>query len=237
MTARLIERALSAFANPERAAVMSGGYSPSRLRYVGASVPEMRSIVRTASAALKDQPPRAVIQLALALVGGGIAEARQVGWELIARRKDAMALLTPRLVERLGRGNDNWASVDGFSVYLAGVAWRDGRVRDVDVRRWSRSKNRWWRRTALVSTVPLNIAARGGTGDARRTLVISATAVTDRDPMIVKALSWALRTLIPRDPTAVRDFLQTHRADLATLVIREVTAKLDTGTKASKHRR
>jgi 3-methyladenine DNA glycosylase AlkD len=226
-----IERALAVHTNAERRAFMSGGYAPSGLRAIGVAVPHMRAVVREFSRELKDAPPRAVIDVALALVRRGTTEGRQVGWELIARRPDAMAMMTTRPIEQLGRSNDNWASVDGFGVYLAGVAWRLGHVTDAAVLRWARSRDRWWRRTALVVTVPLNVAARGGQGDTRRTLAICAVLVADHDPMIAKALSWALRALVGRDSRAVRQFLDRHRGQLASLVVREVSTKLATGRK------
>ena len=51
------------------------------------------------------------------------------------------------------------------------------------------------------------------------------------DPMLAKALSWALRALVPHDPGAVRRFLGAHASTLPALVRREVSAKLETGTK------
>ena len=53
---------------------------------------------------------------------------------------------------------------------------------------------------------------------------------TDRDDMVVKAMSWALRELAKRDPLAVRRFAASHQ-DLAPRVVREVTNKLKTGLK------
>jgi hypothetical protein len=47
-------------------------------------------------------------------------------------------------------------------------------------------------------------------------------------------LSWALRSAVPHDPAAVRAFLTRHRDTLPTLVLREVTTKLDTGLKQRK---
>jgi 3-methyladenine DNA glycosylase AlkD len=192
----------------------------------------MRRVVRQFAAELRDAPPAFVLAVADALVADGTSEGRQVGYELVARRPDAMARLTPARVRRLGRGNDNWASVDGFATYLAGPAWRQGYVPDAEVRRWATSQDRWWRRTALASTVALNVAARGGAGDRRRTLMVCEQVVADRDPMLAKALSWALRSLAPHDPRAVRAFLARHRATLPAIVVREVTAKLDTGRKS-----
>ncbi|HET7372685.1 MAG TPA: DNA alkylation repair protein [Gemmatimonadaceae bacterium] len=58
------------------------------------------------------------------------------------------------------------------------------------------------------------------------------------DPMVVKALSWALRELAKRDAASFREFLTTLRTVVSALVRREVRTKLLTGRKAPlPHRR
>jgi 3-methyladenine DNA glycosylase AlkD len=49
--------------------------------------------------------------------------------------------------------------------------------------------------------------------------------------MVVKALSWALRALVPHDPEAVSEFLEANEDILAARVKREVRNKLTTGLK------
>ena len=58
--------------------------------------------------------------------------------------------------------------------------------------------------------------------------------VDDRDDMVVKALSWALRELAKRDPTSVVRFLQEEDERLAARVRREVRAKIETGRKTPR---
>jgi 3-methyladenine DNA glycosylase AlkD len=79
--------------------------------------------------------------------------------------------------------------------------------------------------------VPLNTKARGGSGDTPRTLEVCRALTTDRDDMVVKAMSWALRELSKRDPESVKSFLDEHQSDLAARVVREVRNKLSTGLK------
>lgn len=126
---------------------------------------------------------------------------------------------------------DSWARVDCFSLYLSGPAWREGRISTALVHRWAASPDRWWRRAALVSTVPLNLRAQGGTGNCRRTLGVCRLLEDDRDPMVVKALSWALRALAVREPPSVRAYLSARRGRLPALALREVRNKLETGLK------
>jgi 3-methyladenine DNA glycosylase AlkD len=78
------------------------------------------------------------------------------------------------------------------------------------------------------------VKARGGKGDARRTLRICAMLLDDRDDMVVKALSWALRALAGCDPAAVQLFVKENESRLAPLVRREVRNKLATGLKNPK---
>jgi 3-methyladenine DNA glycosylase AlkD len=130
---------------------------------------------------------------------------------------------------------DHWGDVDALA-FLAGPAWRDGRITDYRVHQWARSPNRWWRRTALVCTVFLNRHTLGGKGDTPRTLAVCELLLADRDDMVVKALSWALRDLLRCDRKAVEDFLDEHDAALAPRVKREVRNKLTTGLKNPRRR-
>jgi len=99
---------------------------------------------------------------------------------------------------------------------------------------WARSQDRWWRRAALVSTVALS---RGGNAkDFIRVARICTLLVEDRDDMVVKALSWALREAAKKHPEQVRSFLAEHQEALAARVKREVNNKLTTGLKTPRRR-
>jgi 3-methyladenine DNA glycosylase AlkD len=192
---------------------------------------KVRAVRREFSKQIAKSPPEVVIELAIKLIDRSESPFRFVGYELIQNHKEALNSLDAQRLERLGRGIDSWGAVDTFACYLAGPAWRGDQVADKLIDRWARSKDRWWRRAALVSTVPLNNKARGGTGDGLRTLAVCELLVSDRDDLVVKAMSWALRELAKRDAKAVREFLATHQTVLAPRVVREVQNKLRTGLK------
>ena len=194
----------------------------------------IRALRREFSKRLIDAPPDFVFRLALRLLKREETVPRFLAYELVQHHREALRSLNSSKLKLLGEGINDWAAVDTFSCYLAGPAWRERQVPDTLIAGWAHSKNRWWRRAALVSTVPLNSNARGGTGDTSRTLAICEMLVSDRDDMVVKALSWALRELTKRDPTVVRGFLRTQQAVLAPRVIREVQNKLRTGLKTPR---
>lgn len=193
----------------------------------------VRAVRREFSKRLAKSPSAFVIEIALRLFGEPAIH-RFVAFELVQHHPAAASSLRHKELELFGRGMSEWSQVDCFACYLSGPAWREGQVSDDVIHRWARSKDRWWRRAALVSTVPLNNKARGGSGDTERTLEVCRMLLADRDDMVVKAMSWALRELSKRDPGAVRQFLIDHRDQIALRVTREVGNKLATGLKNPK---
>jgi hypothetical protein len=195
-----------------------------------ANTPAWRILRRQWSRELRSSTPKAVIAVALGIVDEGFW-GRVTAYELILHHPGGIEALTAPAVVRLGRGLSDWASVDTYACYVAGPAWREGVLPTRVVHRWLVSKDRWLRRTGVVCTVALNIRARGGRGDPARTLAVCAKVIHDRDDMVVKALSWALRALVEWDRKAVQSFLATHDGALAARVKREVKLKLRTGRK------
>jgi hypothetical protein len=193
--------------------------------------PTVRRLRREVSQSLRGIGGRDVLKLA-----GGLLECpgvvyRVFAYELILHHPAASALVNGAMATGLGRGLDSWVAVDTFACFIAGPAWRAGQITDSLIERWARAKDRWWRRAALVCTVPLNNKTQGGNGDAERTLKICRILALDRDDMVVKALSWALRELAKRDSSAVGTFLLKESGSLSARVLREVRNKLRTGRK------
>jgi 3-methyladenine DNA glycosylase AlkD len=194
-----------------------------------AKTAEVRAVRREFSKRLSKATPREIIQLAEKLLTS--YGHRFVAYELVHHHRPALRCLRATELESLGQGIASWGAVDAFATYLSGPAWREHQVTDQLLHDWARAEDRWWRRAALVSTVPLNVKARGGVGDVPRTLQVCRLLVNDRDDMVVKAMSWALRELVQHDPDAVRGFLAEHEDALAARVKREVRNKLATGLK------
>jgi 3-methyladenine DNA glycosylase AlkD len=153
---------------------------------------------------------------------------RWIACELIRFHKAAFKRIGETEIVEFGEGISSWGDVDTLAGLMSGPAWQQGQITDRLIQEWARSKDRWWRRTALVSTVALNRRSLGGKGDVQRTLKICRLLIADSDDMVIKALSWALRELVVHDSHAVRKFLDEHSGILASRIIREVKNKLNT---------
>jgi len=168
-------------------------------------------------------------------------------WQYVPRllhlHPTALQHIRVRDLQTMGSIVDSWGRVD-FFCEITYTLWRIGRLSDARIRQWALSKNRWWRRSALVTLVmkpPKNtpqrkalIKTHGGHHDPKRVLPICEMLVTDQDDMVVKAMSWVLRDLSKAHPEAVRDFIKKHKDVLAARVLREVRNKLEYGVKTPK---
>lgn len=194
------------------------------------NTPALRALRRAVSKQIRDVDRSVVLEIGNELIQRAPA-GRFIAYELVHHHKSTMESINTTEVEALGGGISSWDQVDTFAVYVSGPAWCKGRISDAVVKRWARSQDRWWRRAALVSTVPLNSGGRDGRGEINRTLAICEMLINDRDDMVVKAMSWALRALSKRESRQVETFIERHREELAPRVIREVRNKLATGLK------
>lgn len=190
----------------------------------------IRAVRRDLSARVDSIPARDAIELAIGIVDEGAPGAYPVVYEMLVYHPTALSAIRAIDLRKLGKHMNAWGDVDCFSA-VAGRAWRIDRISDSEVHRWARSRSRWWRRAALVCTVSLNMRSHGGKGDSARTLEVCALLLDDRDDMVVKAMSWALRALSTRDPRSVEAFLNENDGRLAPRVVREVGNKLRTGRK------
>ena len=225
-----IEIQLDQLSDPKRLEMAKKNY-PTSMTVKGVTVPNIRPIVKELNKSFKQSPPEVVIAFAKQLNATRILEAQQIAFELIDKHKPAQRSLTLDDLYVFGEGIDNWISVDHFAGMLAGPAWREGQIPDEVVEEWATTEDRWWRRAAVVCTVALNQKARGGSGDPIRTLKICELVAADKDDMVAKALSWALRELAKREPDPVILFVDQNENILPGRVVREVRRKISTGRK------
>lgn len=195
------------------------------------TVPALRPVRRRWSKQLASAPAQEVLRVAHEILTHGEPEFRFIAYELIHFHKPTRTSLRKRDVEELAHGMQSWDAVDAFAYYISGPAWRDGQIADATVARWAASTNRWWRRAALASTIPLARRHSSDERDIERALTVCALLVADRDDMVVKAMSWAVREVARQDAAAATRFINAHRDRLAPRVLREVRNKLQTGLK------
>jgi len=221
---------LKEFSDPKRVEFLKT-MVPTSQEVLGVTNPQIKTVLTELKKLYVSWTPEEWIELCKILVAKDILECQVLAYEIIGRNRKLLDSLKYADLQELWRNLDNWASVDHYSVGIYGVLWAKGVVKDEHIETLLKSENFWDRRVAVVSTVALNLKSRGGRGDTPRTLDVCSRVVDDHQDMIQKALSWALRELSKRDRESVIAFMEEYKDRLARRVVREVSHKLDFGTK------
>jgi DNA alkylation repair enzyme len=119
------------------------------------NTPAVRAIRREFSRRLSSAAPEGVVQLALHLLMGSSDLLRFFSYEIVSHHRLAWEQLKTADLLEFGKELNSWSAVDSFAMLLSGPMWAQGRLSDKLIVTWARSKDRWWRRTSLVSTVAL----------------------------------------------------------------------------------
>lgn len=195
--------------------------------------PHLRALRKAWSARLKSASPAEVIAVAQGYEQDARQEAKWLGYELIRFHPPAFAALSRDEVTDFAGRAESWYAVDAFGTILLGPLWARGKVSDPMIEALARSDSRWLRRLSLVATVGRN--GRPHAPDVGRTLAVCRILAADRDDMVEKALSWALRFLAQRGQAeAVVAFMAELGETLPARVRREVRHKLSTGLKSGR---
>lgn len=188
----------------------------------GTRTQDVRNVRKYYSREYKLAQPEDIVQLGERLLFD--EGYRFFAYELIYYHPGALDLLSPERAIRLGQGINEWSSADIYAHYIAGPAWKKGILTDDHLNQWIASNDIWWRRAAVVSTIYLGC-------DVERMLRYTEKLIDDPEDLIIKALSWVLRSATACDQEAVIQFLTQNEARLAARIKREVRNKLKTGLK------
>jgi len=203
------------------------------LKVYGVRTPNLRKIARDWVAGHRKNPWPDTLGLIELLWCGPSQEERALAILLLESHRRRIPELEWDHFDRWRHMSDNWGVTDGLGCVVFGP-WikADLTARLERLTFLIGEPDVWSRRLALVATVPLN---RGqGTAIPDLTLQLVDQVKHERDPMITKAVSWALRELTKTHRSRIVDYLEQNRRLLAPLAVRETENKLRTGLKSGK---
>jgi 3-methyladenine DNA glycosylase AlkD len=225
-----IRESLEEFADPKRIEFAEKSH-PTKMHLIGVTVPNLKIVLRELKKHTKDYTCKEKSELVKQLIDEDTFELQQIAFEYLLSEKKLQESLTAEFIDSIEKNLDNWLSVDYFGAIVVGNAWRENLISTEKVKKYLDSSDFWIRRIAVVATVSLNQKARGGSGDSNRTLEICELVVDDHEEMIIKALSWSLRELAKVEKEPVAEFINKYKDRLHKKVVREVSNKLELGTK------
>jgi 3-methyladenine DNA glycosylase AlkD len=217
-----IRSGLKAAADPEFEAGLRGFFKEPVKPY-GVRTPQVRDLARLAYAQVKQWPIAERDRFVTELWKSGILEEGVLVCHLYRRFAKSCGEGEFRMFEQwMDRYVTNWSNCDGVSTWLiaACIANRPGLAERLA--RWTKSKNRWKRRSAAVSLVQ---EARQGR-NAATIFTICDLLLQDADDMVQKGVGWLLKETYPRRPRELLEFLDGGRARAPRLVLRLAAEKM-----------
>ncbi len=103
------------------------------LKRLGVRANHLRMVENEWIKVLHDFSPGQWIDLCIELTQTGIFESQLLAYELLWKNKKALRNLNHKQILMLGSHLDNWASVDSYSLMIAGWHWREGTLPDSQI--------------------------------------------------------------------------------------------------------
>ncbi len=123
----------------------------------------------------------------------------------------------------------NWANCDGVASWLLAAAIGNEPGLICELARWTRSRNRWKRRAAIVALLQ---EAKKGRHTAAL-LEIANLLIEDTDDMVQKGVGWVLKEAYPKRPKEVMAFLLPRTPRTPRLVLRLAAEKMTPAGRAA----
>ncbi len=227
------DRELSAVGSSQRAAGEKR-YLRSPLAFRGVSVPAMRRLARGWLRAHPEIPRRRLVAIAREAWRGEVHEVRSVAVEILVARADQLETADLALLEWMLRRAGTWAHVDVIAPVLVGAILdrhRAATLRVLD--RWSRDRDFWLRRAALLALMP---SLRRDDRDWRRFASYADRMLEEREFFIRKAIGWVLRELAKRDPRRVAEFVEPRLPRISGVSFREAVRRLPSADRSRLER-
>ncbi len=215
---RLVRNQLQPLAKPQKAKSMQK-YLKTDMPMYGVPRPQRVGIEKSACNFLAKSTgsnSKMSLELYLAIIktmwSMPMREEKYLAIDLAIHYKDCITIEALPLYEEMLRENYMWWDLaDPIAVHLAGQV-----ASMTSLQRWIRDDNLWIRRSAILAQLKYK-----ETTDEALLFQLCRFCMHEKEFFIRKAIGWALREYSKTAPHAVKEFLETEKANLSGLSYRE----------------
>jgi 3-methyladenine DNA glycosylase AlkD len=174
----------------------------------------------------------AMLSLTEELLATEILDAASVGLKMLDRFRKKLGAEHFPLFDRWVDYLNNWASTDHLTAHHICECIKDDPSLAEQLVKWTGSVNRWRRRAAAVTMVP--IAHKGEMLD--EVYRIADRLMLDEDDMVQKGVGWMLKEASVEHPQAIHEYLLKWKPKTSALILRYASEKLQAELKVYKTR-
>lgn len=215
---------------PEKYQAIRHYFNNTSLKMYGVSVPVLRKIAKRLATKLKKDSSSQILTLTRSLYQADSFEERQLASYFLTNCPQAIETLSTKDFDFFIKQVDNWAVSDALSHVLGRWFLKKPKQATSYLGRLVKDRNLWARRQALVVSFYINFY-QNQVDYSHLPLKFVEETKQEKHPMIVKAISWALRGLAKHQPKKLEKYLKSKGDSLPALARREAIKKLKTGKK------
>lgn len=194
---------------------------PSPSPPLGVRVPAIRRIAQAVQRRHPKLPPETVGAFLDALMASGVREEGLLAVFLLERFRKVPGVLKAGRVDAWVDRLDNWETCDQLAT-IAGRHLQHG-PSATDLLEFAQSDGLWRRRFAVVMSLG---QMETGAASAEQVLGISELLLDDPEPIVQKAVAWAVRDVSVQDSEDAVRFIERNQQRLKPSTLREAVQKL-----------
>jgi 3-methyladenine DNA glycosylase AlkD len=219
--AAFVQGALTAAANPEKAAPMAA-YLKTDDPFYGVQKPGRTTIFREMKRRFPIRTDVEYVEAILELWSLPHREEKYLALSVATTYQEFITIDRLPLYRRLIIEGAWWDFVDDLAARAVGIVWLDNREHTTPImKEWIDERDMWLRRTAIIGQLKHKERT-----DAAVLFEFCLRRAHEKEFFIRKAIGWALREYAKTEPEAVRTFALSHRDRLSGLSFREATKHL-----------
>jgi 3-methyladenine DNA glycosylase AlkD len=187
------------------------------VKYYGVKVPTVNKIAQKYWSEIKSRDKTEIFSLCEELYKSGYCEEMFVVSSWVPHlKKQYVAKDIDVFRHWIDTYITNWASCDGFCNHTMGAFIEQYPEYCDELKRWTRSENRWMRRAAAVSLI---VPAKHGKF-LKEAMDIADLLRTDRDDMVQKGYGWLLKEASRKHQKAVFDYVMKNKKEMPRMALR-----------------
>jgi len=197
-------------------------FSKEEIAAYGVRRPEVKKITAQYFQKIKDKPKEEIFRLCEELMNSGMMEERGIAIDWAIRYKKQYVPADFKVFEFwLEKHVSNWGACDHISVLLG--AFIDKFPEFIPkVKDWTASPNRWFRRAAAVSFIPLLKKKK----TLEEVFDIADRLLLDEDDLVQKGYGWLLKEASKKYPEDVFRYVLQHKERMPRTALRYAIEKM-----------
>lgn len=215
--------------NPKRAKGKKK-YMKSSYKFYGVDTPTERKIVKSWLKKNKTASINEIVKLSEKLWNSDSSEEKDLAIQLLQYRNHELTLAHMPHIEDMINTATGWSHLDEIAKWLVGGLIDNNPKTLKYFPKWSKSKNFWVRRAALLGQI---IQFRRKEGDKQLFFKLATKEFDEGKDwskeerfFIRKAIGWTLREIAEKEPQITYKFVKNHASKMSGLTFREATRKL-----------